>query len=215
MIPILPRDNKGIINTASADYYQRNPVGAYVKDISYLGLSLLGINSLDDYITDRLNHKNNKLDRVLIETVDLGITLSRGGKLPKKSGLGIEPNVYLDVRREIPRPLDDLGRIQSRINVTNDGFEHVKEGHLNGSKKKSQFTITEKELRALLTSKEVVNTPVTRILKSGNEWVYIRDVVLDKPIGEDKFDGYKPTNKMSVMTDFQGNLITTSPGTIK
>ena len=53
------------------------------------------------------------------------------------------------------------GRVQSRVNVTRDGFRHTVEGHLSDNPKpsKSQFDMTETELRRLLQSPEVVRQP--------------------------------------------------------
>jgi hypothetical protein len=105
------------------------------------------------------------------------------------------------------------GRVQSRINIKNDGIQHVIDRHLSGAHNASQFNMTEAELRSLLNSKKVVQTPVTRTLKSGEEIRYVREVDTGRIIGVDKFSG--PTTIMTVLTDEFGNLVTATPGLIK
>ncbi|MBT2293583.1 adhesin [Paenibacillus albidus] len=104
--------------------------------------------------------------------------------------------------------------VQSRINISNDGFKHVVVEHYS-TKNKSQFTVSQDELRSILSSKEVVSTPVTRTLESKDGIRYVREVTLDRAIGTDKYNDFKPTSKMTILTDSKGNLITASPGTIK
>ncbi|BFH71439.1 hypothetical protein J27TS7_32090 [Paenibacillus dendritiformis] len=119
--------------------------------------------------------------------------------------------------------------VQSRINLRNGtaeegaGFNHVLDRHFNPSKNASQFSITPDELKGVLQSKEVVSTPVSRVLYSDIKLAdgtiekqarYVREVTLDSNIGIDKFSG-SPTNIMTVLTDKYGNLVTATPGVIK
>lgn len=104
--------------------------------------------------------------------------------------------------------------VQSRINISNDGWDHVLDRHFS-KKNASQFTISKDELRSLLSSKNVVQSPVTKSIESADGVRYVREVTLDKPIGIDKFDDFKPTSTMTILVDKQGNLITTTPGKIK
>jgi filamentous hemagglutinin len=110
-------------------------------------------------------------------------------------------------------------RVQSRINLqTGDlkkGWKHVLDRHFGSSKNASQFTITEEELRQLLQSRDVVGTPISRVVESAEGLRYVREVTLPKPVGLDKFSGFKPTSTMSVLTDAAGNLVTATPGVIK
>src|SRR5262249_21730526 len=78
-------------------------------------------------------------------------------------------------------PQTTYGVTSSRINVSNEGFEHVAGLHFNPAKaaNKSQFTISQGELRALLSDKSVVRSPVTH-LPSG---AYSRTITLDRPVG--------------------------------
>lgn len=104
--------------------------------------------------------------------------------------------------------------VQSRINISNDGWEHVVKRHFS-NKNASQFTIFQDELRSLLSSKDIVKTPVTRSLASDDGVRYVREVTLDKSIGLDKFNDFKPTSTMAILTDKRGNLVTATPGVIK
>jgi predicted ribonuclease toxin of YeeF-YezG toxin-antitoxin module len=104
--------------------------------------------------------------------------------------------------------------VQSRINISNDGWDHVIDRHFS-NKNASQFTISQDELRSLLTSKDIVNSPVIRSLDSADGVRYVREVTLNKSIGLDKFNNFKPTSTMTILTDEHGNLVTVTPGKIK
>jgi hypothetical protein len=113
------------------------------------------------------------------------------------------------------------GRVQSRINLMTGsvaegkGWLHVVDRHFNPSKKASQFTISQNELRSLLQSKRVVQTPVTGMLNSAGGNRFVGEVTFDVPIGLDKYSGFQPTSKMTVLTDKFGNLVTATPGVNK
>lgn len=98
----------------------------------------------------------------------------------------------------MPNSIQVPGRVQSRINISNDGWKHVTTEHFS-AKNKSQFTISQDELKSLLQSKDIVKTPVTRTLDSADGIRYVREIDVGKNIGTDKY----------------GNLITATPGVIK
>jgi RHS repeat-associated protein len=70
-------DNKGAIISANQQEYDQNPVGAFLKDAFHLAAEVTGVNSLDDYIHNRVVGENSP-GQVAIETAQLGISLSRG-----------------------------------------------------------------------------------------------------------------------------------------
>ena len=107
------------------------------------------------------------------------------------------------------------GRVQSRINLQNEGCEHVINRHFNSSQNASQFTVTQGELRELLQSEQIVKTPISRILESEEGPRYVREISVDRVIGLDKFNGFQPTSTLTVLTDIYGNLITATPGVIR
>ena len=106
------------------------------------------------------------------------------------------------------------GRVQSRINVSNDSWTHVINEHFNPAKNKSQFTVSQDELRSLLNNKSVVNSPVVGTLNVGDKLQYVREVNIGYNIGIDKFSSNSPTSIMTILTDSKGNLITATPGLI-
>ncbi len=59
------------------------------------------------------------------------------------------------------------GRVQSRINISNQGFVDAMRKHADGRPNKSQFSIGQTEIRNLLSDKNVVGAKVTP-LESGN-----------------------------------------------
>ncbi|VVP22454.1 hypothetical protein PS903_03836 [Pseudomonas fluorescens] len=118
----------------------------------------------------------------------------------------------------LPTPLNVPGRVQSRINLMigdkSAGWTHVVKRHFDPKVNASQFTVSQDELRTIIQSKEVVSTPITKLLSSQQGTRYAREITLNNNIGIDKFTGTS-TSKMTVLTDKFGNLITATPGEIK
>jgi hypothetical protein len=77
------------------------------------------------------------------------------------------------------------GRVQSRIKLMNGsqaekaGWNHVIADHFNLTKPgKSQFSISQSELRDILQSRETISSPVIQILTSARGPRYVREVTL-------------------------------------
>ena len=102
------------------------------------------------------------------------------------------------------------GRVQSRINISNKGFTHLVGGHFDPLRiaNKSQFSISQSELRSILGAKNTIQSPVTAL--SGK--AFTRTVEFDRSIGTlaDKFGGGS-TNFIRIHTDRYGNLTTAFP----
>ncbi|EOH6073622.1 hemagglutinin repeat-containing protein [Burkholderia cenocepacia] len=107
------------------------------------------------------------------------------------------------------------GRAQSRVNITNDGMDHIGDRHLDQNVNASQFTISESDVRKLLQDPNTVSTPITRELPSADGIRYVREVNVGRPIGTDKFNNSQPTSVMTVLTDKFGNLVSAFPGRLK
>jgi len=70
---------------------------------------------------------------------------------------------------------------------------------------KSQFSISRDELKELLQSKQVVNSPVTISPTSGD---FVHQVDVGYPVGNLPINrGGAPTNMITVITDKKGNLV--------
>ncbi|MFV8603044.1 DUF637 domain-containing protein, partial [Ralstonia pseudosolanacearum] len=107
------------------------------------------------------------------------------------------------------------GRVQSRINVTNAGMDHIDARHFDSTVNASQFALSESDLVTLLQSPSTVSTPVIRTIQSGSNTNYVREVNVGKVVGTDKFSNYQPTSTITVITDKYGNLVTAFPGKLK
>ena len=104
------------------------------------------------------------------------------------------------------------GRVQSRINVSNDGFSHTQLRHFDGRPSKSQFSIGQDELRDILGDKNVIGAPV-EALPSGQ---FVRQVDVGRTIGNLPINsGGAPTSIISIVTDEAGNLVSSFPGPLK
>lgn len=109
-------------------------------------------------------------------------------------------------------------RAQSRINirlgdasVKGSGLEYALSKHLNSGKtNKSQFTISRQEIIALLGSKRVISSAIT---KSATYNSYVREVDVERVIGRtpQKLGG-EATSVLTIITDDAGNLINVFPG---
>ncbi|MEN2777225.1 hypothetical protein [Acetivibrio clariflavus] len=64
-------------------------------------------------------------------------------------------------------------------------------------------------------SKEVVRTPVTKMLESSKEIRHVREIDIRYNISIDKFNNFQPALIMTVSTDKYGNLVTAFSGGIK
>lgn len=105
-----------------------------------------------------------------------------------------------------------------RINVRN-GKADVKGSGLNyalgkhggsGPANKSQFSISHDQIKKLLQTKKVVNSPVTISPTSGD---FVRQVNVGYRVGNLPVNrGGSSTNKLTVITDKKGNLVNTFPG---
>jgi hypothetical protein len=106
------------------------------------------------------------------------------------------------------------GRVASRINLmTGDikaGWTHVVDGHFNPSRSnKSQFTISQEDLRGLLQHELVVGSPVTALTEDS----FRRTVEVGSPIGTlSEKRGGAETSILTIYTDRFGNLVTAHPG---
>ncbi|UAA37616.1 hypothetical protein KIH87_12940 [Paraneptunicella aestuarii] len=122
--------------------------------------------------------------------------------------------------------VDIPGRVKSRINIANGrtrttplrdsgnpvsaGFDHVLDGHFNVAlgNNRSVFSIEPAELKNILMSKTVVDSPVTNL--GGGQYSRIVDV--GKVVGNASLNqGGGATTRIRVITDSAGNLITTYP----
>lgn len=107
------------------------------------------------------------------------------------------------------------GRVGSRINLSNEGMEHVIARHLSGKANASQFSLSEAELRSVLSSRAAVGSPVVRSVESADGIRYVREFDAGRVIGTDRFNGNQATSVMTIMTDRFGNLVSTFPGLLK
>ena len=106
------------------------------------------------------------------------------------------------------------GRVQSRIDLYKPGWNHVVARHFNANKNASQYNISQNELRKILQSKEVVHSPIKKILnikERQEKWSYLREVDVGRVIGIDKFTK-QPTTKITILTNYEGQLRSALPG---
>ena len=116
-----------------------------------------------------------------------------------------QDNEGLRVEQTIPP------RVQSRINLSNEGVEHTLRRHLNPARagNKSQFSLSESELRALLGAESAIQAPV-KVLETGN---FARTITTNRTVGSlAESMGGGSTNTFTVVTDRFGNLKTAFPG---
>ncbi len=149
-----------------------------------------------------------------------GVTVLSIGTAITQTGRNFVKKKYLSAKGKVQNLIKKLsrtpripGRVQSRINISNDGFSHVIKGHFDPSRifNKSQFTISQTELKSLLGAKNTISSQV-KMLESGS---FARTITSDKIVGNlaTKFGG-APTNVFSVITDKLGNILTAHPGGI-
>ena len=112
---------------------------------------------------------------------------------------------------ELQPPTERIpGRVETRINVSNEGWAHVVARHFFGTG--SRFTVSEGELREMLTSRSVIDTPISRVLQTPEGPRYVRTLTYDWQVGLDKLHNFQPTSTLTVISDRQGNLLSAFPG---
>ncbi|MDT3423288.1 filamentous hemagglutinin [Pseudomonas protegens] len=182
-----------------------------VTTVTYAGDSV-GIGQAIGEATRAVNLANGNWVRVGLQVVEDASLLATLGSM---LGVAAKGTQTVETALQVP------GRVQSRVNLRNGsqaegaGWNHLTNEHYSLTKNKSQFTVPQEELRQILQSKEVVSTPITKILPSADGPRYVREVDLGRSIGTDKFNNFSPTSKMSVLTDGAGNLVSAFPGVIK
>jgi len=112
---------------------------------------------------------------------------------------------------------DVPGRVQSRINLqtgTNKfGMKHIVREHLSGKTNKSQFNMTEDELRILLQSHRVVGSPVVKTVQSATHGtLYVRQVDVGRTVGTNYLKNNRSTSVLTTQSDKYGNIVTAFPG---
>lgn len=107
------------------------------------------------------------------------------------------------------------GRVQSRINLATGnskaGMRHIAIEHFSGKPGKSQFSVSEEELRSLLGRQDVIDSPIVDILNQDEGIRFVRVVDVGQTIGTDKYSK-SATSIMTVMSDRLGNIVTAFPG---
>jgi uncharacterized protein YoxC len=194
--------------------------------------TLESANALLD-VNRRLNNGEEFNTEMALKLTDAGLTFVpvAGSRLMSKTAgkgtTGTTTNGYkvsngadnVIAKVDLENPI-----VQSRINMkTGDaesGWVHVQNRHFSGKANASQFSISEAEAKAILSSPDVSKIPINNTRSSYNKvtgktyTLYERVITLDKNIGVDKFNG-KPTNTITILTDKHGNLVTATPGRIK
>jgi len=102
------------------------------------------------------------------------------------------------------------GRVQTRINVSNDGFKHITGQHFEReiANNRSVFTIEPDKLKSILQNKNIVSSHVTKT----PDGQYYRVVDTGQTIGTTSLkEGGIPTSKMRIFTDKFGNIKTAYP----
>jgi RHS repeat-associated protein len=102
----------------------------------------------------------------------------------------------------------------TRVNVSRKSSTHVQTRHFSGKPNASQFSIAWAEVKALLESPIVKESPVVRAEFSEAEggYIYVREVNVGRVVGVDKMAGNKSTTMLTVKTTRNGTLVTAYPG---
>jgi len=120
------------------------------------------------------------------------------------------------------------GRVKSRINIANGttrftpitengkvanaGWDHVVPRHFGDRNNQSQFSLPQEEIKTLLQSDMVVQSPIVKTVEINDIPTYVREVDTGKIIGTiRKSQGGDNTTRIYIQTDMAGNLITAYP----
>jgi hypothetical protein len=73
-------DQRGVFKNATQEDYERNPVKAFYKDATHLALDFVGLNSVDNFVADRVDGKNSP-GEVMIGAINVGLATATGKKV--------------------------------------------------------------------------------------------------------------------------------------
>ncbi|MGX7419522.1 hypothetical protein ACWOFR_12055, partial [Carnobacterium gallinarum] len=185
-----------------------------------LGLVSGSVNSYESISGNTIGGRKlsgkERILRGVFGTLDLALAGYSGVKGFKNRGSKVPEVPEKAGGADVTKP--NVGVVQSRVNLAenptrfspskNAGMKHVRDRHYNPSKNAGQFTIPESDLKNILQSKQVVNTPVNQIESGGFE----RVIDIGKNVGTVKPSlGGQTTTWIKVITDKAGNIITTYP----
>ncbi|WP_312994629.1 RHS repeat-associated core domain-containing protein, partial [Chryseobacterium flavum] len=124
---------------------------------------------------------------------------------------GIQKFVNVDASRiNIAKGITRFTPLRLSGEPVSAGWKHVLEGHFNRplGNNRSVFSTTEEQLKNILQSKTVINSPLTPL--TGGQ--FQRTVDTGQIIGNASLkQGGAATSWINVITDYKGNLITTYP----
>jgi RHS repeat-associated protein len=197
-------------------------VGGSMGERQYVDLSTLTQLQLSSIIADNSNTQDTKA-AAMAEIIKRNFMLIENGAYKAAAGAkglfnmarkALQSEKKLEVVVNNSLKGIKAGIAQSRINISNKGWTHVLDRHFS-EKAASQFTISQNELRNLLSSKDVIGSPIIRTIDSADGVRYVREITFNQVIGLDKMNDYNPTTIMTILTDVHGNLVTATPGVIK
>jgi filamentous hemagglutinin len=84
-----------------------------------------------------------------------------------------------------------------------------------GNGKGSKFSLSEPQIKELLSNSDVIRAPVTRKLESPTGTNYVRQLDVGRVIGRDRYDNNNETSTLTVITNWQGDLVTAFPGILQ
>ncbi len=198
------RDGVGILETFSGEI---GGLGSFIKSLAQGDGESAGLAAIPLLIATKL--PGGKVAAEVAETLASQVVKSAG----KKAGANARTVVGLvDV---VNNPI--TGSVQSRINLASGnskfGMIHIIKQHLSGKLNKSQFSISEAELRGVLQSRRLVSSPIVEVVESKSHgYLYIRRVDMGRIVGSDYLKGNAPTNFITTMSDKYGNIVTAFPG---
>lgn len=198
------RDGVGILETFSGEI---GGLGSFIKSLAQGDGESAGLAAIPLLIATKL--PGGKVAAEVAETLASQVVKSAG----KKAGANARTVVGLvDV---VNNPI--TGSVQSRINLASGnskfGMIHIIKQHLSGKLNKSQFSISEAELRGVLQSRRLVSSPIVEVVESKSHgYLYIRRVDMGRVVGSDYLKGNAPTNFITTMSDKYGNIVTAFPG---
>jgi RHS repeat-associated protein len=114
-------DQTGLIINSTQEYWDQNPISAAERDFSHFVLDALGINAIDNFVTNRFESRNNGVGQIAMELAVVGLATTRGEGAAKPKATLLDGSFSLTeagfknypTAGNVPKPNDPLRMVEN------------------------------------------------------------------------------------------------------
>ncbi|WP_159397931.1 hypothetical protein [Sorangium cellulosum] len=201
------RNGGGVLDLLEAVNERYNPLVGLVRN------TVEAVEAYEDRDARKLGNRTFKLGFELLGMAAIlrggkqGGTSNAAARRTASHGQGVHSRINLAAGRTRTTPLRTTGEPISA------GWDHILDQHFNRpvANNRSAFSISPAELRELLQSDRIINSPVKPVAV-GKDMIFERTVDTGRTVGQSSLNrGGVQTSTIRVYTDRAGNIVTAFP----